>query len=142
MGEKELEGQEKQTAEDRLNDVVVGMFAAGEAIRLRNLERQQEERRQLEARRQRQELKRKRRVEEERRKELDTMAALWVKSRNLRLFLEECQSSLSAPDEVPSDDSRTRWASAYADSIDPLMSGRLFRMIQTSQASVKSGGSN
>jgi len=134
IAKKNWRDRKNKLLEDQLNDIVVGMFAAGEAIRLRNLERQEEERRQLEAERQRQELERRRRAEEERRNELDTMAALWVKSRNLRLFLDECQSSLSASAEVPSDDSRTRWlrwASAYADSVDPLKSGKLFKIIQT-----------
>jgi hypothetical protein len=77
--EKELEDRKNKLLEDQLNDIVVGVFAAAEAIRLRNLERQQEERRQLEAERQRQELDRRRRAEAECRNELDTMAALWVK---------------------------------------------------------------
>jgi hypothetical protein len=117
------------------------MFAAGESIRLWNLERQQEERRKLKAERQRQELERKRRVEEERRNELDTMMALWVKSQNLRAFLEECERSLSPAAEAPSADSQARWfrwASAYADSIDPFRSGRLLKIIRPYEKAPKS----
>jgi hypothetical protein len=70
------------------------------------------------------------------------MAALWVKSRNLRSFVEECESSLSASAaESPAVESQARWlgwASAYADSIDPLKSGRLHMIIQMFEESMKS----
>jgi len=105
-----------------------------------NLERQQEERRRLKAERKRQELERLRRAEDERRNELDTMAALWLKSRNLRSFLEECESTLSASAEAPSDGSQARWlrwALAYADFLDPFKSGRLLRMIQMREGSTE-----
>lgn len=93
--------------------MVVGMITAAEMIRVKNLQYEQERQRRLEA---------------ERHPELETIAALWVKSRNLRLFLEECENSLSASAVAPSDDSQARWlrwALAYADSVDPLKSGEL-----------------
>jgi len=61
------------------------------------------------------------------------MAELWVKSRNLRSFLEECESSRSASAETPSADSQARWcrwASAYADSIDPLKGQQLHTIMR------------
>jgi hypothetical protein len=95
----------------------------------------------LEAERQREEMKRHRRLEEERHQELETMAALWVRSRNLRSFLEECESSLSAASEASSDDSQARWlrwAVAYADLVDPFKSGRLDKIIQKHEGSISS----
>jgi len=83
--------------------------------------------------RQRQELERQRQLEEQRRNELDTMAALWVRSRNLRSFLEECESSLSASADAPSADSQARWfrwALTYADSIDPLKGQQLHTIMR------------
>ncbi len=68
------------------------------------------------------------------------MAAMWMKSRNLRSFLKECERSLSASGELPADGSQTRWfrwALAYADSIDPLKSGRLYKSIQTYEGSIE-----
>lgn len=108
IARKNWKDRKNELLDDQLNDVVVGVFAAGEAIRLRNIQRQQEESRKLEAERQRLELEQKRRVEEERR--------------------AECESTLSASAEAPSDGSQARWlrwALAYADSIDPLKGQRL-----------------
>lgn len=65
-------------------------------------------------------------------------AALWLKSRNLRSFVEECGRSLSLSGELPSDGAQARWlrwASAHADAVDPLKSGRLNKIIQTLEAS-------
>jgi hypothetical protein len=130
---KNWRDRKKKQLEDQLNDIVVGMFVAAERLRLREIELREAERRRLEAERQRQEIERQRKLEQERRNELEAMMALWVKSRNLRSFLEECERSLSASAEAPSDDSQAswfRWARAYADSIDPLESKRFHTIIR------------
>jgi hypothetical protein len=129
---KNWRDRKKKQLEEQLNDIVVGMFVAAEKLRLREIERREAEQHRLEAARQRQEIERQRKLEQERSNELETMMALWVRSRNLRSFLEECERSLSASAEAPSDDSQAswfRWARAYADSIDPLK-GQLFQTVK------------
>lgn len=121
--------------EDQLNDIVVGMVKASEAITVTHRKWEEDRQRAFEAEIRRQELEQQRRAEQERREELDSMAASWVKSRNLRSFLEACKSALSS-----SSDSGTErrakwldWASAYADSIDPLKEDRLHTVIQRNE---------
>jgi predicted nucleic acid-binding protein len=141
VGKKSWKDKKQKPLEDQLNDIMVGLITASQIIHARDLEREREEERRLEAECQRQEIERQRRLEEERHEELEKMAALWVKSRNLKLFLDECQSSLSASAGSPADDSKARWlrwASAYADSLDPFNSGRLSKMVQTCDEPYKS----
>lgn len=119
--------------EDQLNDVIVGMIRAAEAIAATNRKWEEDRQRALEAEHRRQELEHQRRVEEERRNELDNMAALWMKSRNLKSFLEECKSALSASAEGSANKGQVKWlewASAYADLIDPLKNDRIAAAIR------------
>jgi hypothetical protein len=138
---KNWKDRKQSPLEDRLNDIVVGMITAAEIIRVKNLQHEQERQRRLEAERQREEIARQRRLEEERHQELETMAALWVRSRNLRLFLEECESSLANAGQLSSDCAEAdwlSWACKYANSVDPLKSGRLYNVIQTHEGLIKS----
>lgn len=137
VGRKSWKDKKQKPIEDQLNDIVVGLTTASEIIHSRDLERAREELRRLEEARQHQEMQRQRRLEEERREELDTMAALWVKSRNLRAFIEECEHSMSssgAPISESAEARWLRWARAYADSIDPLVGWRIRRVIQTDKS--------
>jgi len=140
VGKKSWKDKKQKPLEDQLNDIMVELITASEIIHARDLEREREEQRRLEAECQRQEMERQRRLEEERLQELETMTALWVKSRDLRAFIEECESTLSASAEASSDGSQARWlrwALAYTDYLDPFKSGRLLRMIQMREGSTK-----
>jgi hypothetical protein len=72
------------------------MINAAEMIRVKSLQYEQEEQRRLEAERQREQMEWQRRLEEERHRNSRRIAALWVRSQNMRSFLQECERSLSA----------------------------------------------
>jgi hypothetical protein len=133
VGRKSWTDKNQKPLEEQLNDIMVGLITASEIIHARDLEHEREERRRWEAERQRQEMERQRRLEEERHQELETMAALWVRSSNLRQFLLECEKALSIDGKLPPDGGEARWlrwAIAYANSIDPLKGQQLYKVIR------------
>jgi hypothetical protein len=121
----------KKKLEDKLNDIVAGMFAAAEKLRLREIEQREEEQRRVEAEHQREEMERQLKMQEERRNQLDAMVATWLKSTNLRQFLQECERSLSlnAKSPDPAGAYWLSWAQAYADALDPIKNGSLQEMM-------------
>ena len=121
----------KKKLEDKLNDIVAGMFAAAERIRLKEIERQEEQERWAEAERRRADLERERKVQEERRNQIDAMVASWIKSTNLRYFLQECEKTLSLESKNPDPAGAQwlSWARAYADALDPMKNGSLREMM-------------
>lgn len=124
------DGKRKQL-EDQLNDIVGGMFAAAEKLRLREIEEEEEKGPRLEAEHRRAEMEHQRKMLEERCNQLDTMVASWVKSTNLRQFLQECERSLSlnAKSPDPAGAHWLSWARAYADAVDPIKNGSLQEMM-------------
>ena len=141
MGRRNWKDRKQSPLEDRLNEIVVAMITAAGIKRAQSLEFEQERQRRLEAQRQREEIERQRQLDAERRKELEAMAASWTTSRNLRLFLEECERSLSVSGNFSADSAQTRWlrwALAHADPVDPFKSGRLDAVIQTHEESTVS----
>jgi len=117
----------RRKLEDKLNNIVAGLFAAAEQLRLREIERREEEARRAETARKRAELEHQLRIQEERGKQLDVFVDSWIRSKNLRQFLKECEDALRLQNEsrIPSDEYWLRWARAYADHIDPTMNGSL-----------------
>jgi hypothetical protein len=124
----------KKKLEDKLNDIVAGLFAAAEQLRLREIERKEEEARRAEAARKRAELEHQLRIQEERGKQLDSLVDSWIRSKNLRQVLKECEDTLRVQNEsrIPSDEYWLRWARAYADHIDPIKNGWLKRIMDWS----------
>jgi len=121
----------RKRLEDQLNDIVAGMFAAAEKLRLREIEEKEEEQRRLEAASEREETERQRKMQEERCSQLDAMVTSWLKSTNLRQFLQECENSMSHESKSP-DPAGTywlSWAQAYADALDPTKNGSLQEMM-------------
>jgi hypothetical protein len=140
MGRRNWKDRKQSPLEDRLNEIVVAMITAAGIKRAQSLQYEQERQRRLEAQRQREEIERQRQLEAERRKELEAMAASWRTSLDLRLFLEECERSLSVSGNLPADGVQPRWlrwAMAHADRLDPLKSGQLYQVIQTHEESIK-----
>lgn len=117
----------KKKLEDKLNNIVAGLFAAAEQLRLREIERKEEEARRAEAARKRAELEHQLRIQEERGKQLDLMITSWTRSNRFRQFLRECEDALVLKDKTRnvSDEYWLRWARAYADHIDPTKNGSL-----------------
>lgn len=106
--------------EEQLNEVLAGLMLAGEALRLRRIEREEEQRRQREQERRRME-------DQERRHYLDQHREAWSQSQRLREFLRACEASLvERKGELEPDSPEAkwlRWAHRYADRIDPLKNG-------------------
>jgi len=121
----------KKKLEDKLNNIVAGLFAAAEQLRLREIERKEEEARRAEAARKRAELEHQLRIQEERSKQLDFFVDSWIRSKNLRQFLKECEDALRLQNEdrIPSNEYWLRWSRAYADHIDPIQNGSLQKIM-------------
>lgn len=107
--------------EKHLNLIMAGVIAAAEAIRLRELEREEERRRYEEE-------------EEWRRKEMARRDAVkgvikaWINSRELYAFLDASEAHLSATEQSANE--WMTWARIYARRVDPLLNGDLEKMIQ------------
>jgi hypothetical protein len=106
--------------EEQLNEVLAGLILAGEALRLRRIKHEEEQRRQREQERRRME-------DQERRHYLDQHREAWSQSQRLREFLRACEASLvERKGELEPDSAEAkwlRWAHRYADRIDPLKNG-------------------
>ncbi len=122
--------------EDQLNEVLAGLILVGEALRLRRIEHEEEQRRQREQERRRME-------DQERRYYLDQHLKAWSESQRLREFLSACEASLvERKGELATDRPEAkwlRWAHGYADRIDPLKSGSfeeiILRLIRKAESS-------
>jgi hypothetical protein len=115
--QKKWTDKAQKPLEEQLNDVLAGLILAGEALRLRRIEREEEQRRQRE-------LERRRMEDQERRYHLDQHLKAWSESERLREFLRACETSLvGRKGELAPDGPEAkwlRWAHRYADRIDPL----------------------
>ena len=113
-----------QRLEEMLNDIVKGIVIVAEALRVRRIEREREERERREALEQRAKLEQLRREEGARRLQLERQVERWVRSRNLRAYLDAVEQTDMPQGLVITPDSQlTRWltwAREYADILDPL----------------------
>jgi hypothetical protein len=118
--QKKWADKAQKPLEEQLNEVLAGLILAGEALRLRRIEREDERRRQREQERQHME-------DQERRHYLDQHLKSWSESQRLRGFLRACEESLvGEKGELATDSAESkwlRWAHRYADRIDPLKNG-------------------
>lgn len=122
--------------EGQLNDVLAGLILAGEAVRLRRIEREEEQRQQRE-------LERRRIEDQERRYYLDQHLKAWSESEHVREFLSTCEASLvERKGELAADSPEAkwlRWAHRYADRIDPLKNGTfeeaILRLVRKAESS-------
>lgn len=115
---------EEEPLEEKLNEVVVGIVTAAHVARKNQQKRDEEERLRQEELLRRQEGERRSQEEEARRKALEVQSELWVKSRNLRAFLQACESLIAERSgEIDPDSAEAlwlRWAYSHADRLDPL----------------------
>jgi hypothetical protein len=119
--------------EEQLNDIVAGLISASESLRVRRLEQEAEEQRRQEAALRRYELELRQQLEQERAAQLEAQCTAWLRSRNLRRFLRQCEVSLTNAGRLsPSNDAVRwlEWARAYADSLDPLQNGAALESIR------------
>jgi hypothetical protein len=124
MGQKKWTDKETIPLEEQLNDIIVGIISTAEALRLREIKWQEEARLRREAELRQVEEERRRREEEERRKYLEAQAEMWVRSRNVRSFLEACECALieQLGEIMPGSPEAEwlEWARRCADQVDPL----------------------
>lgn len=118
--QKKWTDKARKPLEEQLNEVLAGLILAGEALRIRRIEREEEQRRQREQERRRLE-------DQERCHYLDQHREAWSQSQRLREFLVACEASLvERKGELKQDSPEAkwlRWAQRYADRIDPLKNG-------------------
>jgi hypothetical protein len=140
---KNWKDKEGRPLEDQLNDVVVGLVTAAEALWRKRLEREEQERRRKEEATRRQEEERRRLEEEARRSTLEKQSERWTKCQNLRAFLIACQAELimrsghlklDGPEA-----SWLRWAGNHADRLDPLKNGYLDEAVGVKMSSADGG---
>lgn len=83
-----------------------------------------EEEQRREAERRRYELEQRRREEEARRRELDSQVERWVRSQNLRAFLDAAERTAVQRGQSPASDGQLKrwldWGRGYAEQLDPL----------------------
>lgn len=111
--------------EDKLNEIVVGLVAAGAALR----QRADEQRREVEARaeqeRLRQERARQARMEKARRDHLVASTESWTAAERIRQLVAtvERRATAGAAGISANIEAWTRWAKQVADDLDPLAAG-------------------
>ena len=112
----------KQRVEDCLNDVVVGIVAAAEAIKAQRIETEARHREYLAAEEQRRLAQQRREEEAGRVRALDASFTAWRKSEVIRQYVRAMRESAEAAgllrDDTPIAD-WLRWAAGYADRLDP-----------------------
>lgn len=89
--QKKWTDKAQKPLEEQLNEILAGLILAGEALRLKRIEHEEEQRWQREQERRRME-------DQERRYYLDQHREAWTQSQRLREFLRACEASLV---EVP-----------------------------------------
>jgi hypothetical protein len=80
--------------EDQLNQVIIGLFTIAEAVRLERITREQDEERRRDEERHRQKAECEKRAELECVNAFDQQCDFWVRSQNVRKFLQACEKSL------------------------------------------------
>ena len=121
-----MDGKKKRL-ENQLHDFVCNVIKFADLKRTRRIEREKQDR-EWELERQRQaELARLRQIELERREDLEKQAENWVKSRQLREYIQAVEIAASKQGiSSPSHEGYAfwmRWAKAHADRLDPLTNG-------------------
>ena len=120
----------KKRMENQLHEFVCNVIKIADLRRTRRIEREKQER-EWELERQRQaELARLRQIELERREDLEKQAENWVKSRQLREYIQAVEIAASKQGiSSPSHEGYAfwmRWAKAHADRLDSLTNGLPF----------------
>lgn len=120
--------------ETLLGQIVEGIVIAGEKLRLRRIEQQEEQRRCAEEERKAMELRRLWEQEKGRRQALEQHADFWEKADRLRAFVGACEARMANRGDLGNDSLALRWlewARRYADEIDPLNGDYLPNAIRT-----------
>jgi hypothetical protein len=112
----------KQRVETCLNDFVVGIVAAAEALREQRMEREARQKEWKEAEERRLQAEQRRQAEASRIRALDTSLAAWRKSVVVREYVRAMRSAAQRAGMTGTDSPVAQWldwAEGYADRIDP-----------------------
>jgi hypothetical protein len=133
IAQKEWTDTEQQKLEDSISEIIGAIINAGETLRLRSIERREEERRRVEAEKRAFELRKLWEQERARRKHLQEQAELWEKVNRLRDFIGCCEVRLANKNELNQDSPASRWlewARRCADELDPMNNDYLAEAIR------------
>ena len=115
--------------ESQLNEVMSAVIAIAEVLRLRSLQRNEEDRRRKEVERQRLEAEERRKEEQRSRTDLIMQAEAWFKSQRIREFLRACESQMLQQPTMMALGSQgalwLKWGRNHSDALDPLKNGWL-----------------
>jgi hypothetical protein len=112
----------KQRVEECLNDIVIGIVAAAEAIKARRLEQEARHREYLAAEERRQQAERRRQEEAARIRALESTVGAWRRAATIRQYVEAMRQAAEASgvaDEASPLNEWLQWAESYADRVDP-----------------------
>ena len=119
-----------RAVEEQIKDFVIGVIKIADIDRTKRLKEEEERRLWEEEQARRAELERLRKIEEQRLRDLEHQAEMWTKSKQLREYIKEVETSF--PLNELSEESKikfmewTKWAKAHAERLDPLSKGRPF----------------
>ena len=115
----------RQVVEDLLNDVIAGLIVVAEAKRQHEIELERQRKEWAEAERRRLEVEQRRREEAEQLKALEQEAAAWVRSQQLRAYIDALEREALTRGGVAEPGSKLHgwleWARRHADRLDPLI---------------------
>jgi len=113
---------EKRRLETCLNDVVRGLVATAEAVRLHGLANEEREREWKEQERRRREEEERQQKEARRAEQIGKQIDAWRLARDLRAYVAEVTALVGASElEITGNaEEELRWTLAYADRLDPL----------------------
>jgi hypothetical protein len=112
----------KQRVEECLNDIIVGIVAAAEAMKARRLEQEARHREYLAAEERRQQAERKRQEEAARILALEASLVAWRRAAAIRQYIDAMRQAAEASGAVDEDSALAewlRWAEGYANRVDP-----------------------
>lgn len=119
--------------EDILNEFIVGVVITADAMRIRALKWERQQREWEEQRCRNEEDERLRREEEARRRKLEEQARSWAMSQEMRAFIVAVELSTEmGPSNICHEGLQDwlAWARAHADRLDPIKSGLIERLIK------------
>jgi hypothetical protein len=123
---KKWSDTKQKPLEDQLDEIIIGVIAAVEALRQREIKRLEEEKKRIEA-------EFRRMKEAQCRKTLETQSDTWSKIQNIRLYLHSCEELIvNRSGSIVADSIEAKWlawAHRYVDGLDPLKNGAIEKMI-------------
>jgi hypothetical protein len=126
VGQKKWADSKRHKLEDQIDEIVNRMFATAAALKIWEIEREQQRRQWEQEARLQAEAERRKARELEFRNNLERQSQLWVQAANLRAFIQACEEAMRGEGFSSGDCWEARWlawARKHSDRIDPLRNG-------------------